>query len=232
MPRRISRALSKGQIEVQVIDNAVKQRIVPVIVLEDADDAVPLAEALLAGGLAVAEITFRTAAAEESIKRIASSVPGMLIGAGTVLTADQAERAIGAGARFLVAPGFNPENARIFSGKGYAFIPGVNSPSDIEVALAHGFRLMKFFPAEASGGLKFIDAVSQPYREVRFLATGGINASNLPSYLQHRAIAACGGSWMVDPKLVCAKQFDEIERLTREAVRIVEAASSPNKKSE
>lgn len=104
----------------------------------------------------------------------------------------------------------------------------MNGPSDIEVALAHGFRLMKFFPAEASGGLKFIDAVSQPYREVRFVATGGINAAILQAYLQHRAIAACGGSWMVDPKLIRAKQFNEIERLTREAVSIARAAGGSN----
>ena len=210
----------------QALKDATQFRLLPVVVIDRPEDGLPLAEALMAGGLPVAEVTFRTEAAEEAIRLMARRFPDMLVGAGTVLTADQAERAMAAGARFLVAPGYNPANIEFCAKRAFPFIPGVNSPSGIEVALANGLKLLKFFPAEASGGLKFIDAVSQPYREARFAATGGINTANLASYLKRRAVAACGGSWMVDPKLIRTRNFTAIARLTADAMRLVAEATA------
>ena len=195
-------------------------RILPVVVLDRVEDAVPLAEALVAGGLPVAEVTFRTAAAAEAIAQIARHVPDMLIGAGTVLSGDQLKAAGDAGAQFIVTPGFNPEVVSASLTRGLPIVPGVNNPTGVEQAMGFGLRTVKFFPAEPSGGVPFIKALTGPYPDMRFVPTGGIGPSNLSSYLALPAVLACGGSWMVDAKLVRAQNFGEISRLTAEAVAI------------
>ena len=193
--------------------------IVPVVVLNDADDAVPLCKALAEGGLPVAEITFRTAAAEESIRRVAAELPDVLVGAGTVLSIEQVDRAIGAGAKFIVSPGFNPEVVGYCVEKGYPIFPGCPTTSDIEKALGFGLKVVKFFPAEAMGGLKVIKAVAAPYGAMRFMPTGGVNEKNLLDYLAFDKIVACGGSWMCDAKAIAAKDWGKITELTRSAVQ-------------
>ena len=193
--------------------------IVPVVVLDEAKDAKPLAEALIKGGLPCAEVTFRTDAAEESIKIMAKEFPQMLVGAGTVLTEEQVDRAVNAGAKFIVAPGINPNIVKYCQKKGIPMVPGVNNPSDIEAALELGLDVVKFFPAEASGGLKMIKAMAAPYTQMKFMPTGGINEKNICEYLAFDKIIACGGSWMVSKDLVKAGEFDKIAELTEEAVR-------------
>lgn len=195
--------------------------IVPVVRIEKAEDALPLGNALREGNLPLAEITFRTAAAEEAIRTLTQRAPELIVGAGTVLTIEQAEAAIGAGARFVVSPGFNPKVVSFCLERGVPVIPGVNSPSQIEAALEFGLRVLKFFPAEESGGAAFLKAVAAPYEGVRFIPTGGINPANLIPYLSLKNVIACGGSWMVKPELIAAGKFEEIARLTREAVRIL-----------
>lgn len=192
--------------------------IVPVVKIDNPDDAVPLANALSRGGLKVAEITFRTDAAEESIRRIRAEVPDMLVGAGTVLTKEQIDRAKAAGAEFLVSPGFNEKIVRYALDVQLPIIPGCNNPTAIEAALELGLTTLKFFPAEASGGLDMIKSLCAPYTNIRFMPTGGVNESNLSTYLAFPKIIACGGSWMVKDSLIRSSQFDEIERLTRNAV--------------
>ena len=198
-----------------------KLGIVPVVVLDRAEDALPLAERLVKGGLPCAEVTFRTAAAEESIRKIAKAFPEMIVGAGTVLTCEQADRAIDAGAKFIVSPGFNPKVTGYVLGKGVPMTPGVCTPTEIEAALQFGLDVLKFFPAEPSGGLKMIKALAAPYVGVNFMPTGGISAANVRDYLAYDRIVACGGSWMVSGKLVKEGRFDEIENLVREAAGIV-----------
>ena len=195
--------------------------IVPVVRLDRAEDAVPLAQALIAGGLPVAEITFRTEAAEESIRRVSAALPDMLVGAGTVLAIDQVERALGAGAKFIVTPGFNPRVVGYCVEKGIPVFPGCPTTSDIEQALELGLRVVKFFPAEQMGGLATIKAVSAPYGQMRFMPTGGVSEKNLCDYLASDRIVACGGSWMVKPELIAAGDFAAIEELTRRAVRLM-----------
>ena len=195
--------------------------IVPVIAINDAQKAVPLARALIAGGIPCAEITFRTAQGEESMRRIAGEVPEIMLGAGTVTTVEQVDRAVTAGAKFIVSPGFNLKVASYCIDKGLPFTPGCSSPSDIEQALEMGFDVVKFFPAEQAGGLDFIKAIAAPYTTVKFIPTGGINATNIAKYLAFEKIIACGGSWMVTAQLIDSGNFDEITRLCREAVRIV-----------
>ena len=198
-----------------------KMGIVPVVKLENAKDAVPLAQALIDGGLPCAEITFRTDAAEESIKNIVKAYPDMLVGAGTVLTLDQLERAVNAGAKFIVSPGFNPEIVKACIQKGIPVYPGCSSPTDIEAALSLGLKTVKFFPAENIGGIAAIKAMAGPYGDLTFIPTGGINAKNINDYLSFPKVVACGGSWMVDPKLIENGDFTEITKLTREAVSTV-----------
>jgi 2-dehydro-3-deoxyphosphogluconate aldolase/(4S)-4-hydroxy-2-oxoglutarate aldolase len=193
--------------------------IVPVVKINDAEKAVPLAEALCRGGLPCAEITFRTDKAEESIRRIAAALPDMLVGAGTVLTPAQADKAQAAGAKFIVSPGLNPTVVEHCKSKGIPIFPGCSSPSDIEKALELGLSCVKFFPAEQSGGIAAIKAMSAPYGNISFLPTGGINAKNLNDYLSFDRIIACGGSWMVDSALIESGDFAAIEELTRTAVR-------------
>ena len=193
--------------------------VVPVVVLEDVKDAAPLAKALVEGGLPCAEVTFRTDAAEESIRIMAEQFPNMLVGAGTVLTTDQVDRAVAAGAKFIVSPGLNPKIVRYCVEKNIPITPGTTNPSDIEQAIECGLEVVKFFPAEPAGGINMIKAMAAPYTNMKFMPTGGINASNLKSYLDFPKIIACGGSWMVKGDLVAAGKFDEIEKLTREAVQ-------------
>lgn len=203
--------------------NAVLQKIyelgiIPVIAINDADQAVPLAKALVAGGLPAAEVTFRTAAAEESIRRIVAEVPEMLVGAGTVLTKEQVDRAQDAGCKFMVSPGFNPEITRYALEKGIDFMPGTATPGEMEQAMAMGLDVVKFFPAEQNGGVAKLKAVAGPYKNLRWMPTGGVNAANLMDYLSFDKIVACGGTWMVRADLIDAGNWDEITRLTREAV--------------
>jgi 2-dehydro-3-deoxyphosphogluconate aldolase / (4S)-4-hydroxy-2-oxoglutarate aldolase len=203
-------------------------RIVPVIVIDDAVDAVPLAAALTAGGLPCAEVTFRTPNAAEAIRRIAAECPSMLVGAGTVLTPAQAARARDAGARFVVAPGFNPAVVDYCLEQGIPVYPGVCTPTEIEMALGKGLQTLKFFPAEAAGGLAFLKAVAAPYVGVEFMPTGGINLGNLPSYLGFKHVVACGGSWMAPTEWIGAKRFDQIRGETERAVQLVRAMATPD----
>ncbi len=195
--------------------------IIPVVVLNDAKDALPLAERLVKGGLPCAEVTFRTEAAEESIRQIAKAFPGMIVGAGTVLNIEQADRAIDAGAKFIVSPGLNPKVTEYVLKKGVPMTPGVCTPTEIEAAMEFGLDVVKFFPAEPSGGLKMIKALAAPYVGLQFMPTGGINAEIVRDYLKYDRIVACGGSWMVSGSLVKEGKFDEIEQLVREAAAIV-----------
>ncbi|MEA4998738.1 MAG: bifunctional 4-hydroxy-2-oxoglutarate aldolase/2-dehydro-3-deoxy-phosphogluconate aldolase [Candidatus Limiplasma sp.] len=195
--------------------------IVPVIKVEDANDAVPLCKALSDGGLPVAEITFRSDAAEEAIRRVHQELPDVMLGAGTVLTPEQVDRAVAAGATYIVSPGLNPEVVRHCQKVGVPIVPGCANPSDIEVALSLGLTTVKFFPAEALGGLNLIKAMSAPYGNVKFLPTGGVSEGNLLEYLSFNKVVACGGSWMVDAKAVAAKDWNKIETLTRNAVTLM-----------
>ena len=192
--------------------------IVPVIKVEDAADAVPLCKALSDGGLPVAEITFRSDAAEEAIRRVHEELPEVILGAGTVLTKDQVDRAVNAGATYIVSPGLNPEIVKYCQEKNVPIVPGCGNPSDIEVALSLGLKTVKFFPAEPLGGLKLIKAMAAPYGAVTFLPTGGVSESNLNDYLSFNKVIACGGSWMVPADAVAAKDWKRIENLTRSAV--------------
>ena len=203
----------------EVLEKISKIGIVPVVVLDDAKDAKPLAEALIKGGLPCAEVTFRTAAAEESIRIMASEFPEMLVGAGTVLTIDQVDRAVNAGAKFIVSPGLNPKIVKYCVDKGIPVTPGTTNPSDVEQAIELGLEVVKFFPAEAAGGLDMIKSMAAPYTQMKFMPTGGITAKNICEYLAFDKIIACGGSWMVKKDLVTAGKYDEIQRLTEEAVR-------------
>lgn len=203
-----------------MLDRILAKRIVPVVVLDRAESAEPLAEALLAGGLDIMEITFRTAAAEKSIRRIAARFPEILLGAGTLLEMDQVKRAKDAGAVFGLAPGLNPAIVAAASESGLQFSPGVMTPTDVEHALALGCKLLKFFPAEVAGGVNMLKALAGPYGHtgVKFIPTGGVSSGNLPAYLQLPVVAAIGGSWMVDKNLVNDGKWEEISRLTREAL--------------
>ena len=195
--------------------------VVPVVVLEDAKDAAPLAKALVEGGLPCAEVTFRTAAAEESIKVMTTEYPDMFVGAGTVLTIDQVDRAVTAGAKFIVSPGFDPEIVDYCLEKEIPVFPGCITPSEVAQAVKRGLKVVKFFPAEQFGGVATIKAMAAPYVGLKFMPTGGVSAKNLESYLSCDKIIACGGSWMVKGDLVKAGKFDEIKDLTAEAVNLV-----------
>lgn len=203
-----------------MINRILTKRIVPVVVLDDAEFAEPLAEALLAGGLDIMEITFRTEAAEESIRRIATQFPEILLGAGTLLEKEQVQRAKDAGAVFGLAPGLNPNIISAANKIGLQFSPGVMTPSDVEMALALGCKLLKFFPAEVAGGVDMLKALSGPYGHtgVKFIPTGGVTSENIRSYLKLPIVAAIGGSWMVDKTLINEKKWGEITRITRHAI--------------
>ena len=195
--------------------------IVPVIAINDAADAVPLAQALMEGGLPCAEVTFRTAAAADAIKNMTEAFPDMIVGAGTVLTCEQVDRAVAAGAKFIVSPGLNPTTVKHCQEIGIPVCPGTANPSDIEVALSLGLKTVKFFPAEAAGGLKYIKSIAAPYVDMKFMPTGGINEKNLLDYLSFNKIICCGGSWMVPGDAVKAKDWDRIRTLTSSAVQLM-----------
>lgn len=198
-----------------------KMGVVPVVVLYDVKDAAPLAKALIEGGLPCAEVTFRTEAAEESIRIMAKEFPEMFVGAGTVLTIEQVDRAVAAGARFIVSPGFDPEIVDYCLSKDIPVYPGCITPSEVAQAVKRGLEIIKFFPAEQFGGVSTIKALAAPYTGVKFMPTGGVSAKNLESYLSFDRIIACGGSWMVKGDLVKAGKFDEIKTLVEEAVQLV-----------
>lgn len=195
--------------------------IVPVVKIDRVEDAVPLARALCDGGLPCAEVTFRTEAAKDAIKAIKKAFPQMLIGAGTVLSQRQVDDAVEAGAEFIVSPGLNPKTVRYCIKIGIPVIPGCSNPSDVEQAIALGLDVVKFFPAEALGGLTMIKAMSAPYVGMKFMPTGGINSKNFISYLNFPKIIACGGSWMVSNEMINAGEFDKITELTKEAIHIM-----------
>lgn len=205
----------------QIVDLIRKIGIVPVVKLDDAKDAQPLGKALIDGGLPCAEVTFRTAAAKESIQIMVENFPDMLVGAGTVLTLQQLDDAISAGAKFIVSPGFNREIVEACIKRGIPVFPGCSSPTDIEAALSLGLSTVKFFPAEQSGGIAAIKAMAAPYGELNFMPTGGVNSKNINDYLSFNKVVACGGSWMVDPALVAAGDFAEITRRTKEAISTI-----------
>ena len=206
---------------IKVLEDIQKIGIVPVVVIDDVKDAEPLAKALCDGGLPCAEVTFRTEAAEESIRIMAEKFPEMLIGAGTVLTTEQVDRAVAAGAKFIVSPGLNPRIVKYCVEKNIPITPGCSSASDIEQALENGLEVVKFFPAEPAGGLPMIKALAAPYVGVKVMPTGGINQDNVKEYLKYNRILACGGSWMVKGDLIKAGDFAKITELTKEAVEIV-----------
>lgn len=197
--------------------------VVPVVVLNDAKDAIPLAKALVEGGLPVAEVTFRTAAAEESIRLMAEAYPEMLVGAGTVLTIDQVNRAVAAGAKFIVSPGFDPEIVDYCIEKEIPVYPGIITPSEAAQAVKRGLKVVKFFPAEQFGGVATIKALAAPYTMLKFMPTGGVSAKNLADYLGCDKIIACGGSWMVKGDMIKAGEFDKICEMTKEAVALAKS---------
>lgn len=192
--------------------------IIPVIKINDAKKSVPLAKALIDGGISAAEVTFRTDAAEEAIRQIATAYPEMLVGAGTVLTIDQAKRALDAGAKFIVSPGFNPKVVKWCLDNGVTPLPGCTTPSEIEQALELGLKVVKFFPAEQSGGLEKIKAMSAPYGDIKFMPTGGVSLENMNEYLANKKIIACGGSFMVKESYIDNDNWDEITKLTKQSV--------------
>lgn len=203
----------------KVLEEISQIGIVPVVKLDDAKDAKPLAKALCDGGLPCAEVTFRTDCAEEAIRIMTTEFPQMLVGAGTVLTTDQVDRAVNAGARFIVSPGLNPVVVKYCIDKGIPCTPGCANPSDVEQAIALGLDVVKFFPAEAAGGIAMIKAMSAPYVGMKFMPTGGINAKNINDYLSFKKIIACGGSWMVKDSLIAEGAFDQITQMTKEAIQ-------------
>jgi len=205
-----------------ITDTIARLRLVPVVVLDKVSDAKPLAEALVAGGLPCMEITFRTAAAADSIRAV-SNIPGLLIGAGTVLSIDNVNRAMDAGAKFIVSPGLNPRVVGYCVNRQIPVFPGVATPTEIEMAMDHGLAIAKFFPAEALGGVKMLKAISAPYGNVKFMPTGGITEANLADYLKLPSVIACGGSWMVAKELIATGDFGRISELTRAAVTAARA---------
>lgn len=206
----------------ETMNNLIAQYgVVPVVVLEDEKDALSLAEALVKGGLPVAEVTFRTAAAEGSIKAMCEAYPEMLVGAGTVLSVEQVDRALKAGARFIVTPGFDEEVVDYCIANNIPVYPGTVTPSEVTKAVKRGLNICKFFPAEQYGGVSTIKALSAPFTTVKFMPTGGVSAKNLKDYLSCSKIVACGGSWMVKGDLIKAHEFDKIRELTAEAVALV-----------
>ena len=197
-------------------------KVVPVVVLNDVKDAAPLAKALVEGGLPCAEVTFRTEAAAESLRIMAEAYSDMLVGAGTVLTTEQVDKAVEAGAKFIVSPGFDPEIVDYCIEKNIPVFPGCVTPSEVAQAVKRGLKVVKFFPAEQAGGLAMIKAMAAPYNMLKFMPTGGINTKNLKEYLACDKILCCGGSWMVKGDMVEAGEFEKIKKLTEEARALAE----------
>lgn len=204
-----------------ILEQLSKFGVVPVVVLNDAKDAEPLAKALCDSGLPCAEVTFRTAAAEESIRTMTEKYPEMLVGAGTVLTTEQVDRAMAAGAKFIVSPGFDPEIVDYCLEKEILVLPGCVTPSEVAQGVKRGLKVLKFFPAEQYGGVATIKAMAAAYVGIQFMPTGSINPKNVKDYLACDKIFACGGSWMVKGDMIEAGEFDKIEALTKEAVAII-----------
>lgn len=204
-----------------IIETLGKFGVVPVIKIDKIENAVPLAKALCAGGLPVAELTFRTECAGAAMKLISKEVPEMLVGAGTVLTTEKVDEAIEAGAKFIVSPGLNPKIVNYCKSKNIPILPGCSNASDIEVAIELGLSVIKFFPAEQLGGINMIKALAAPYTQIKFMPTGGVNQNNINAYLEYDKIVACGGSWMVKDDLINSGQFDKITELTKEAINTV-----------
>jgi len=204
----------------EILEALAADRVLPVVVLSDAGQAAPLGEALLAGGLRGAEITFRTDAAEAAIRAL-SGKTDLLVGAGTVLSADQVDRAVDAGARFVVTPGFGPAVVKRCQERGVPVFPGVATATEIQMALDAGLDVVKFFPAEQLGGAPMVKALAAPFRSVRFIPTGGVTTANLPAYLSLPAVLAVGGTWMVAPDLLAAGDWDEVTRRAAAAVKAV-----------
>lgn len=196
--------------------------VIPVIALEDAKDAAPLGRALVAGGLPCAEITFRTAAAVDAIRAMCAACPEMIVGAGTVLTVEQAQAAIEAGSKFIVTPGFDAAVVDYCLANGMPVVPGVMTPTEINMALSKGITLVKFFPAEVAGGVKALKTMAAPYRHVTFMPTGGVSPANLANYLSLPMVLACGGSWVTGKGKIEAGAFDEIGRLAQAAADLVQ----------
>ncbi|EHI9240301.1 bifunctional 4-hydroxy-2-oxoglutarate aldolase/2-dehydro-3-deoxy-phosphogluconate aldolase [Vibrio vulnificus] len=196
-------------------------KVIPVIAIDKAEDIIPLGKVLAENGLPAAEITFRSEAAVEAIRLLRETQPDMLIGAGTVLNREQAIAAKEAGATFIVSPGFNPNTVKACQEIGIDIVPGVNNPSTVEAALEMGLTTLKFFPAEASGGINMVKSLLAPYADIELMPTGGINPANIKDYLAIPRVLACGGTWMVDKKLIEAGNWEELARLTREAVALV-----------
>ena len=209
-------------------ESFLQQRLICVAVIDRAEDAVPLAEALLAGGLNVMEVTFRTAGAADSIQRIRDRVSGMSIGAGTLLSVEQVKQADGAGAQFGVSPGLNEAVLAEADKREMPFFPGVMTPTEVDRAIELGWKHLKFFPAEAAGGVAMVKALAGPFSHtgVKFIPTGGINASNLAGYLAVPQVAAVGGSWMAERKLVKEKAWAKITALTAEAMKVITTAQT------
>lgn len=205
-----------------ILDQIEMLGVVPVVTIEAVQDAPMLAQALVEGGLPCAEVTFRTAAAEEAIRKMVTRTPDVLVGAGTVQTIDQAGKAMDAGAKFMVTPGFDEEIVDFCLAEGMPIIPGVVTPTEINMALRKGLRVLKFFPAEVSGGVKMLKAIGGPYPEVRFMPTGGINLTNVADYLALPQVVACGGSWMVRKQLIRDGEFEQITKLAHEAAALVQ----------
>lgn len=195
--------------------------IVPVIKLDDSKDAILVCEALNKGGIPIAEITFRTDAAEESIEKVSKEMPDMLVGAGTVTTKEQVDRAFSAGAKFIVSPGFNPKIAAYVLSKNIPIFPGCTTASEVELALELGIEVLKFFPAEQSGGLDKIKSLCAPYTKAKFMPTGGIDLENIATYLAFEKIVACGGSFMVKDEFIKNKEFDKITEISKRTIQTI-----------
>jgi 2-dehydro-3-deoxyphosphogluconate aldolase/(4S)-4-hydroxy-2-oxoglutarate aldolase len=206
-----------------MIQRVIQKRIVPVVVINRAEDAVRIAEALLAGGLDVIEVTLRTPESEACIRRIRKAFPDMLVGAGTVLEVEQVQRCLEAGAQFGVSPGLNETVVEQAQAAGLPFIPGIMTPSEVERALRLGCKLLKFFPAEAAGGIKMLQSLAGPYAHtgVKFIPLGGIHAGNAGAYAALPVVAAVGGSWLLDRQLIENQDWSQITRLVREALPLV-----------
>ncbi|MGF1735623.1 bifunctional 4-hydroxy-2-oxoglutarate aldolase/2-dehydro-3-deoxy-phosphogluconate aldolase [Photobacterium satsumensis] len=202
-------------------DKLAALKVIPVIAIKNAEDAIPLGKALVDNGMPCAEITFRTEAAVQAIRNMRKEFPEMLIGAGTVLTKEQVDEAIDAGVDFIVSPGFNPTTVKYCQEKGVAIVPGVNNPSLVEQAMEMGLRTLKFFPAEPSGGVSMLKALTAVY-PVKFMPTGGVSLNNIDDYLAVPSVLACGGTWMVPGNLIDNKQWDELGLLVKDAVAKVQ----------
>ncbi len=209
----------------KILEDIGKYRIVPVIVIDDADDSIPLAQALIESGLPIAEVTFRTKTAKESIEKIAKMFPEMYLGAGTVLTVEQVKNAVESGAKYIVSPGINLKVVEYCCTENIPMIPGIATPTEIGMALEFNMEVVKYFPAEPLGGINYLKAISAPYDNLRFIPTGGIDEKNIITYLQFPKVLACGGSWMVKSDLIKNKKFNEIKNLAIEALKIVKSVN-------